>query len=98
MDLPVFLPRKVVEDTAEDLSRFGAEVISKQVLDWTSDAERNVPYVRGICSFLCPVFFRLKPSVNMGTGSGRDAFGQRTDELVTSEGWRSLQTMGLKEG
>lgn len=31
-------------------------------------------------------------------GSGRDAFGRRTDELVTGEGWRNLQTMGLKEG
>jgi hypothetical protein len=43
----VFLPQKIVRDTAEDLSRFGNEVISKKVLDWVSDAERNVPYVRG---------------------------------------------------
>ncbi|TAQ88141.1 hypothetical protein B7494_g3530 [Chlorociboria aeruginascens] len=31
-------------------------------------------------------------------GSGRDAFGHRTDELVTSEGWRKLQSMGFREG
>lgn len=73
----VFLPRKIVQDTAGDLSNFGEEVVSKQVLDWVSDAERNVPYVRG---------------------SGRDAFGRRTDELVTTEGWRNLQKMGLREG
>ena len=32
------------------------------------------------------------------SGDGRNAYGQRTDELVTSEGWRNLQEMGLREG
>lgn len=68
MDLPVFLPRKVVQDTAADLSRFGAEVISKQVLDWTSDAERNVPYVRGKCAFQTPV--TRKPLLMLAQGRG----------------------------
>jgi Adaptive response protein AidB N-terminal domain len=27
-----------------------------------------------------------------------DAFGRRRDELVTSEGWRALQAMGIREG
>jgi hypothetical protein len=52
-------------------------VVSKRVLDWVGDAERNVPYVRG---------------------SGRDALGRRTDELVTTEGWKNLQKLGLVEG
>ena len=44
----VFLPPKILRETATDLSRFGDEVLSKKVLDWVSDAERNVPYIRGI--------------------------------------------------
>ncbi|KAG0646083.1 Acyl-dehydrogenase family member 11 [Hyphodiscus hymeniophilus] len=73
----LFLPDEIAEDTSKDLSRFGSDVISQKVFNLVSDAERNVPYVRG---------------------SGRDAFGRRTDELVTSEGWRNLQSIGLKEG
>jgi hypothetical protein len=73
----VFLPSKTINSTAHDLSRFGDEVISKKILDWVTDAERNTPHLRG---------------------SGRNSVGQRTDELITSEGWRNLQEMGLKEG
>jgi hypothetical protein len=51
---PVFLPQKIVQDTSRDLSRFGDEVISKKVLNWTSDAEKNVPYVRGSTSLSHP--------------------------------------------
>lgn len=43
----VFLPKNVAEDNAEDLSRFGTEVISQKVFNLVSDAERNIPYVRG---------------------------------------------------
>lgn len=31
-------------------------------------------------------------------GSGRDAFGHWTGELVTGEGWRGLQRFGLANG
>lgn len=31
-------------------------------------------------------------------GSGRDAFGHWTGELVTGEGWRGLQRFGLSNG
>ena len=48
----VFLPQKIAEDTAADLSRFGEMVISQKVLDLVSDAERNVPYVRGPYQFI----------------------------------------------
>lgn len=44
----VFLPPKILRETATDLSRFGDEVVSKKVLNWVSDAERNFPYIRGI--------------------------------------------------
>jgi hypothetical protein len=31
-------------------------------------------------------------------GSGRDAFGKWTGELVTGEGWRQLQNFGIAKG
>ena len=31
-------------------------------------------------------------------GSGYDSWGNRTDDLLTGEGWRSLQDMGFREG
>ena len=31
-------------------------------------------------------------------GSGRDAFGKRTSELVVGEGWRKLQEYGISQG
>lgn len=31
-------------------------------------------------------------------GSGRDAFGQWSGELVTGEGWRELQKFGIAKG
>ena len=31
-------------------------------------------------------------------GSGRDSFGHWKGELVTTEGWRNLQAMGLAKG
>ena len=31
-------------------------------------------------------------------GGGRDAFGRWEGELVTGEGWRKLQEMGLAKG
>jgi hypothetical protein len=43
----VFLPNDIIESTAQDLSRFGEEVLSKKVFDWVSDAERNMPYLKG---------------------------------------------------
>jgi hypothetical protein len=43
----VFLPQNIIRDTAADLSRFGDEVLTKKVFDWVSDAERNLPFVRG---------------------------------------------------
>lgn len=31
-------------------------------------------------------------------GSGRSSFGHHTGELVTGEGWRELQNMGISKG
>ena len=43
----VFLPRSILESVNPDFSRFGEDVLSKTVLDWVTDAERNVPYLKG---------------------------------------------------
>ena len=56
-------------------SRFGHEVLTRRVLNWVADAEKNPPFLRTW-----------------------DTWGMRRDELVTSEGWRNLQDMGIAEG
>ena len=43
----MFLPQEIQSALSPDLERFGTAVLSKQVLDWTTDAERNIPYLRG---------------------------------------------------
>lgn len=63
------------ESITPDLSTFGEKVLSKQVLSWVADAEKNPPYLRTW-----------------------DSWGKRQDELVTSEGWRKLQALGIEEG
>jgi hypothetical protein len=45
--LQVFLPSSVIESVTPDLAKFGDEILSRQIFDWVTDAERNVPYVRG---------------------------------------------------
>ncbi|KUJ07766.1 acyl-CoA dehydrogenase/oxidase C-terminal [Mollisia scopiformis] len=75
--LKLFLPKEINETIAPDLSRLGREVLSKRIFDWVTDAERNVPYLKG---------------------SGRDAFGRQTSELVVTEGWRELQKFGIENG
>jgi hypothetical protein len=77
----VFLPHKIVQDTAGDLSRFGDEVISKKILDWVSDAERNVPYVKG--GVPISRFSSLHPSLS-------DSGKQGPEEMLSVEGQMSL--------
>jgi hypothetical protein len=43
----VFLPRSIIDDVSPELERFGQEVLSKRIFDWVTDAEKNVPYLRG---------------------------------------------------
>jgi hypothetical protein len=43
----VFLPKSVITSVTPDLARFGDEVLSKRIFDWVTDAERNVPYLKG---------------------------------------------------
>ncbi len=73
--LQLFLPNEVRESITPDLSSFGDKVLSRQILNWVLDAERNAPYVKTW-----------------------DSWGKRRDELITSEGWRNLQRVGIEEG
>jgi hypothetical protein len=43
----VFLPKSVIESITPELANFGDEILSKRIFGWVTDAERNVPYVRG---------------------------------------------------
>ena len=73
--LSLFLPSNIAQSITPELSAFGDKVLSKQVLHWVADAEKNPPYLRTW-----------------------DTWGKRRDELVTSEGWRNLQDLGIAEG
>lgn len=43
----VFLPHSILDQISPEAARLGDEVLSQQVLDWVTDAERNQPYLRG---------------------------------------------------
>jgi hypothetical protein len=47
----VYLPSRVQQSISADVSRFGSLVLTRQVLDWVGDAEKNVPYLRTWDSF-----------------------------------------------
>ncbi|WPH04690.1 Hypothetical protein R9X50_00758300 [Acrodontium crateriforme] len=73
-----YLSEQTRNQISPDLSRWGAHVLSPQVLTWLSNAESH------------------PPSLQL-----RDSFGSpasASKQLITSEGWRNLQDLGLKEG
>lgn len=41
-----YLPPEVLRSVEPHLTKIGAESISSQVREWSSDAERNQPYVK----------------------------------------------------
>ncbi|GAB1315062.1 Acyl-CoA dehydrogenase/oxidase [Madurella fahalii] len=43
----LFLPRSILDQISPEAARLGDEVLSQQILDWVTDAERNQPYLRG---------------------------------------------------
>ena len=44
--LALFLPVNVARSIEPELAAFGDKVLTKQVLHWVADAERNPPYLR----------------------------------------------------
>ncbi|KAJ9154706.1 Acyl-CoA dehydrogenase/oxidase C-terminal [Coniochaeta hoffmannii] len=45
--IKLFLPPSVLKTVEPDFARFGDDVLSPAVFDWITDAERNLPYIRG---------------------------------------------------
>ncbi|KAK3944103.1 hypothetical protein QBC46DRAFT_280412 [Diplogelasinospora grovesii] len=43
----VFLPPSILSSVSPGLRKFGEEVLDQQIFDWVTDAERNLPYLRG---------------------------------------------------
>lgn len=43
----MFLSASAVEAAEPELAKFGDEVLSPAIFDWVTDAERNLPYIRG---------------------------------------------------
>ncbi|MCJ1305689.1 hypothetical protein MMC08_008505 [Hypocenomyce scalaris] len=73
--LTLHLPSTIHCQIEPDLSSFGRQVLTPEILNYVADAEKNPPFLRTW-----------------------DTWGKRVDELVTSEGWRKLQDMGIAAG
>ena len=43
----MYLPPSVLQAVESDLAIFGDDVLSPDIFDWITDAERNLPYIRG---------------------------------------------------
>lgn len=73
----LLVPPEIVREVEPELAQLGADVLEPHIFDLITDAERNLPYIKG---------------------SGRNALGRETTELVTGEGWRGLQKFGIERG
>ncbi|KAB5525751.1 hypothetical protein GE09DRAFT_1152512 [Coniochaeta sp. 2T2.1] len=45
--IKLFLPSSVLHTVEPDITKFGDDVLSPAIFDWVTDAERNLPYIRG---------------------------------------------------
>jgi len=43
----VFVPAPILKQVEPEIAQLGEDVLSQQVFDWVSDAEKNQPYLRG---------------------------------------------------
>lgn len=43
----VFVPPNLLKETEPEISKLGQEVLSDEVFAWVTDAEKNLPYLRG---------------------------------------------------
>ncbi|CAK7234768.1 hypothetical protein SCUCBS95973_009046 [Sporothrix curviconia] len=75
--LKLLIPEDLRRQVEPELAQLGEDVLAPRIFDLVTDAERNLPYLRG---------------------SGRNALGRPTSELVTGEGWRGLQAFGMERG
>lgn len=75
--ISLYLPSPIPSSISDDLLRFSHLVLSKRILGYVADAEKNTPF--------------LKPLTSFGVEN-------KEDSLITSEGWRQLQEIGIREG
>lgn len=75
--ISLYLPSPTAQVISEDLLRFSRLVLSKRILGYIADVERNTPFLKPLTSF---------------------GIENRDDPLVTGEGWRKLQGIGIREG
>ncbi|KAK1835458.1 putative acyl-CoA dehydrogenase AidB [Podospora conica] len=45
--IKLFLPPSILDEVSPEISKLADEVLSPQIFDWVTDAERNLPYLRG---------------------------------------------------
>ncbi|KAK3686040.1 hypothetical protein B0T22DRAFT_492853 [Podospora appendiculata] len=45
--IKLFLPSSLLEQVEPEIAQLGHDVLSPQIFDWVTDAERNLPYLRG---------------------------------------------------
>jgi hypothetical protein len=43
----VFLPHSLLEAVGPEIAELGEQVLSQEIFDWVTDAEKNQPYLRG---------------------------------------------------
>ncbi|KAK4451917.1 hypothetical protein QBC34DRAFT_457667 [Podospora aff. communis PSN243] len=43
----LFLPGDILEKVEPEIAELGEQVLSQQIFDWVTDAEKNLPYLRG---------------------------------------------------
>jgi len=43
----VFLPSSILDRVGPEIAELGDQVLSQQIFDWVTDAEKNQPYIRG---------------------------------------------------
>lgn len=43
----MFLPSSILEKVGPEIEQLGQDVLSQQIFDWITDAEKNQPYLRG---------------------------------------------------
>jgi hypothetical protein len=49
--ISLHLPSPLPESISEDLSRFSHVVLSKPILSYIADAEKNIPYLKPLTTF-----------------------------------------------
>ncbi len=61
----MFVPPQLLEEAGPEIAQLGFDVLSQQIFNYVTDAERNLPYLRGSGR---DVFGRPKSELVTGEG------------------------------